>query len=63
MFDHIVPYIKLHIEAFIKHNMHFVVINLFYGNNNTGLHFVNFLKSQEEELIILVAFFRLITIT
>ena len=29
--------------------------------NNTGLHFLNFFKSQEEELIILVAFFLLIT--
>ena len=29
--------------------------------NYTGLHFLNFFKSQEEELIILVAFFLLIT--
>ena len=27
------------------------------GVNNTGLHFLNFFKFQEEDLIILVAFF------
>ena len=30
-------------------------------NDYTGLHFLNVFKSQEEELIILVAFFLLIT--